>query len=295
MNRVVRRVIKIIFRLLPLACLVTANSISAELRHTFAGASAEDLRQPHDLILSPDGTRLYVADNGNDRIAVLDPESLSLILAFGEGLLSQPHDVAFDDQGRLLVADTGNSRIAVFSLTPMGGVLADSIEDGIRRPEGVAFAPDGRLLATGAASNNLVVYQNGQLRLEAGELSSPHDVAIGPNGGIWVADAANDRLVKFNSNLEIDTVLTGEPYEFSGPRYLDFDRSGRMYVADKYNHQIKVIDQNGKLLTVLGAHRAGKGDGLFDRPEGVAIRDQNIWISDTYNDRIVRYRAIDRP
>ena len=274
-----------------LAFLVLTGQVFAELRHTQIAASAEVLSKPHDLVLSPDGARLYVADNGNNRIAVLDPESLQLLSTFGEGLLSQPHDVAFDDQGRLLVADTGNNRIAVFTLAASGGDLADTLDEGIRRPEGVAFASDGRLIATGSASDNLAIYQDGQLRQETNGLSSPHDVVVGPNGGIWVADAANNRLVRFTDSLEIDTVWSGMPYEFSGPRYLAFDRSGRMYVADKYNHQVKVIDQNGKLLTVLGVGRAGEGDGLFDRPEGVAIDDTSIWISDTYNDRVVRYRA----
>lgn len=278
---------------LMLACLVIAGPVFAELRHVFVAAGDDVVREPHDLVLSADGTRLYVADTGNDRIAVLDPNSLELLSSFGDDLLSQPHDVAFDDQGRLLVADTGNNRIAVFALVPTGSLLVDTLQEGIRRPEGVAFAPDGRLLATGAASNNLVVFKNGRLLQEAGGLSSPHDVAVGPDGDIWVADASNDRLVKFDEGLMIDTVLSGKSYEFSGPRYLDFDRSGRMYVADKYNHQIKIIDRNGKLLTILGAHRAGKGDGLFDRPEGVAISGQDIWLSDTYNNRVVRYRVTD--
>ncbi len=293
MKHRLRKSITVLFRLLPLAVVIVANPVYAELRHTLVAAGDAVLREPHDLVLAPDGARLYVADTGNDRIAVLDPETLALRASFGQDLLSQPHDVAFDDQGRLLVADTGNSRIAVFALTAAGGELVDTLQDGVSRPEGVAFAPDGRLLATGAGSGNLVIYRDGRVRQEAGGLAAPHDVAIGPDGKIWVADASNDRLVKYNDDLSIDTLLTGPRYEFSGPRYLDFDRSGRMYVADKYNHQVKVIDQNGKLLTVLGARRAGLGDGLFDRPEGVAIRGRDIWISDTYNHRVVRYRATD--
>ena len=33
----------------------------------------------------------------------------------------------------------------------------------------------------------------------------------------------------------------------------------------------------------------GLGDGL-NQPEGVAVAGRYIWISDTYNDRIVLYR-----
>ena len=62
------------------------------------------------------------------------------------------------------------------------------------------------------------------------------------------------------------------------------------YVADKYSNSIKVIAPNGDLLHIIGGEKSGKGPNLFDRPEGVEIRSKDIWFSDTYNDRIVRYR-----
>ncbi len=266
---------------------VQADALSFEL----AAASAETYGLPHDIVLSPDGKALYVADNANDRIVVLDPETLKELGAFAQDEVAEPHDVAFDATGRLLVADTGNSRIAIFAVDGVGGRLVGSLEGRIRRPEGVAVHPDGRVFATGAASGNLVVYRDGQVVGEVGGFSSPHDVAFDSSGGVWVADAANDRLVRLNDALQVKTILSGPAYDFSGPRYLDFDPAGRMYVADKYTHRIKVIAPDGKLIQVLGGPRSGKGEGVFDRPEGVAVRGDDIWFSDTYNNRIVRYKV----
>ncbi len=264
---------------------------SAEgLAFVMRAASAETYAEPHDIVLSPDGSLLYVADNGNDRIAVLDAETLKEVGVFAQGEVSEPHDVVFDSQGRLLVADTGNSRIAIYEVEKASGRLAGSLEGRIRRPEGVAVHTDGRVFATGAASNNLVVYRNGEVIGEVGGFAAPHDVEFDPAGNIWVADAANDRLVRLNDTLEITKILAGSPYHFNGPRYLDFDAAGRMYVADKYSHRIKVIAPGGELIGVLGKATSGKGEGVFDRPEGVEIRGNDIWFSDTYNDRIVRYR-----
>ena len=89
-------------------------------------------------------------------------------------------------------------------------------------------------------------------------------------------------------------MLSGPRYAFSGPRYMDFDPAGRMYVADKYSHRIKVISADGKLVQVLGGVGSGKGENVFDRPEGVEIRGDDIWFSDTYNNRIVRYKVTGR-
>jgi len=252
--------------------------------------SDESYALPHDIVLSPDGSTLFVADNGNHRIAVLDAKSLEELRTFGEGELREPHDVVFDAKGRLLVADTGNSRIAIYELQNEQGRLVGALSGSIRRPEGVAVHPDGRVFATGAGSGNLVVYLDGAEIAEIGGFSSPHDVEFDIDSNVWIADANNDRMVKLNESLEITETFVGSPYNFNGPRYVDFDQHGRMYVADKYSHSIKVIGPDGKMLQVLGGPDAGKGEGIFDRPEGVEILGDLIWLADTYNNRIVLYR-----
>jgi DNA-binding beta-propeller fold protein YncE len=279
-----------------LACLIQwcliAAAYAETLKFELVAVSAETYAQPHDIVLSPDGKALYVADNNNHRIVVLEPQTLQERGTFAQGEVSAPHDVDFDAQGRLLVADTGNSRIAIYAVQGASGRLVGSLRGRIRRPEGVAVHPDGRVFATGAASGNLVVYRDGNVIGEVGGFSSPHDVAFDPTGGIWVADAANDRMVRLNDALKVTAVLAGPLYDFSGPRYMDFDAAGRMYVADKYSHRIKVIAPDGRLIQVLGGATSGKGEGVFDRPEGVEIRGADIWFSDTYNDRIVRYKIM---
>lgn len=273
-------------------CLASAlDAGAASLEFRLMAVSAENLAKPHDIVLSPDGTHLFVADNDNGRIAVLDSATLAEVGVIGGGELAGPHDVVFDHQGRLLVADTHNHRIAIYEIDGINGRLVDALQGGMRSPEGVGVHADGRVFATGAGSGNLVVYDGGTIVGEIGGFSSPHDVEFDPSGRAWIADASNDRLVRLNDALEIDLILSGGAYAFSGPRYLDFDSAGRLFVADKYTHQIKIIAPGGELLQVLGTGRAGKGEGVFRNPEGVEIRGSDVWISDTYNDRIVRYRV----
>lgn len=284
----------------PLAALSLLMAMSATgaaqiIGFELVAASSSWMAQPHDIVLSADGARLYVADNNNHRIVVLNAETLVETGVFGAGEVSAPHDVVFDAQGRLLVADTGNSRIAVYAVDGNGGTLVATVSGGVRRPEGVDLHPDGRILATGAASGNLVAFRDGEVVAERGGFSSPHDVVVDADGNLWVADAGNDRVVKLSSDFQPMMVLSGEAYGFSGPRYLDFDADGRLYVADKYTHTIKIIAPDGELIQVLGSGQAGEGPGLFDRPEGVEIRGRDVWVSDTYNDRIVRYRMSDQP
>jgi DNA-binding beta-propeller fold protein YncE len=258
----------------------------------FVAASAQDYAEPHDIVLSPDQRYLYVADNNHHRIAVLDPDSLEQLGTFGENEVGAPHDVVFDDAGRLLVADTNNSRIAIYRVDGAQAGQVGELKGSIRRPEGVAVHPNGRVYATGAGSGNIVAFENGAVVAEADGFSSPHDVAVAPDGSLWVADANNDRLVHMTPELDVIGIVEGSPYDFNGPRYLDFDAAGRLYVADKYSHQIKILsgDDKATLLLTLGSGESGLGPNLFDRPEGITIRGADVWFADTYNDRIVRYR-----
>jgi DNA-binding beta-propeller fold protein YncE len=259
----------------------------------FVAGSPQIYAEPHDVVLSPDGRHLYVADNNNHRIAVLDPASLDLVGNFGDGEVGAPHDVAFDADGRLLVADTNNSRIAIYEVDGAKAELVDELKGSVRRPEGVAVHPNGRVYATGASSGNIEAFEAGTPTAAAGGLSSPHDVAVARDGTLWIADAGNDRLVQMTPDLEVIGTVEGSAYAFNGPRYLDFDEAGRLYVADKYANQIKILAPDGSLLMTIGSGEASPGPGEFDRPEGIAIRDDDVWFSDTYNDRIVRYRIVE--
>ncbi len=259
---------------------------------TFLAASDVDLDNPHDVKLSPDGTRLFVSDVGNDRVVVLDAESLALLGHFGAEEQDGTHDVDFDAEGRLYVADTHNHRIAIYELEGADGKLIGELAGGVRKPEGVLVGRDGRVYVTGAGTGNLVVYRRGTVERETGGLSAPHDLEFAPNGDLWVADAANDRMVRMSPDLEAKTVLKGATYDFSGPRYLDVAADGTLVVADKYSHSVKVIAEDGTLLGVIGDGDSGEGPQKFRTPEGVELRGDIAWIADSGNDRIVKYRII---
>lgn len=123
-----------------------------------------------------------------------------------------------------------------------------------------------------------------------GGFSAPHDIEFTPNGDLWIADAVNDRLVRLSPELEIRETLEGAPYSFSGPRYLDVAPDGTLVVAAKYTHSVKIITPGGKFLSVIGGRSSGKGPNKFRTPEGVELRGDIVWISDSGNNRIVKYR-----
>ena len=150
--------------------------------------------------------------------------------------------------------------------------------------------PNGRIYVAGAWSGNVVAYRDGKIVAELGGLSSPHDIELAANGDLWLADAGNSRLLLLSPELEIKRELGQREYDFNGVRYLDLTADGILIAADKYSHAVKFIGADGSLLHVLGNGRAGKGENRFTTPEGVEVRGKELWLSDSGNDRIVKYR-----
>ncbi|MBT3094877.1 MAG: NHL repeat-containing protein [Candidatus Thiodiazotropha endolucinida] len=272
---------------------LVAWPLHAEITARFVHASKPILSNPHDLKLTPNGRYLFVSDVGNDRIAILDPESLDLIDAFGEDHQSGTHDIDFDLKGQAYVADTHNNRVIIYSVSGTNASQIGELTTGIRGPEGVLAHPNGRIYVAGAWSNNLVVFENGVMVNERRGLSAPHDLELAANGSdIWLADAGNDRILLLSADLEIKSELTREFYDFNGVRYMDLLDDGSLVAADKNNHQVKIITHDGKLGLVLGDGRPGHGPDKFRTPEGVEVRGTDLWLSDSGNDRIVRYRLM---
>jgi len=279
----------------PLALAVVATLLSspastATLTVDFVAASTAELDNPHDLKLSPDGRYLFVSDVGNNRVAVLDPDTLALVSAFGSDHQSGTHDIDFDAAGRAYVADTHNNRVTIYDMDGLSAVLVGELGARIRGPEGVLAHANGRVYVAGAWSGNVVAYAGGMVVLELRGLSSPHDLEHAPGGDIWLADAGNDRMLLLSPDLEIKRELKGAPYDFDGVRYQDVLPDGTLIAADKNNHQVKVIARDGALLLVMGTGEPGQGPGRFTTPEGIEARGDTLWISDSGNDRVVKYR-----
>ena len=283
----------VILHKLLLLCVAVSfftNSFAAELEVEFLGASTTDLDNPHDLKLSVDGKYLFVSDVGNNRVVLLNPETLEFVSSFGADHQSGTHDVDFDPNGTAYVADTHNNRIAVYAMRGTNAEFSGQITGPIRGPEGVLVHPNGLIYVAGAWSNNVVAFKNGDVVAELSGLRSPHDLELDPNADIWLADAGNNRMLLLSPTLKVKRELSGAPYHFNGVRYQDVLEDGTLIVADKNNHQVKMIKSDGTLLLTLGDGIRGLGPGRFSTPEGIEIQNGNLWISDSGNDRIVKYK-----
>jgi DNA-binding beta-propeller fold protein YncE len=158
----------------------------------------------------------------------------------GDGLYAfeMAHGVRVDSQDNIWVVDEGSNMIVEFN--PQGRVIMVLG----RKPE----AGGGRIPATPA---------NGTPPPPAQPyiLNRPTDLAWDPAGNIFVADGyGNSRIVKYDKNgVFVKAVGTKgkEPLQFDTPHTIAADAQGNIYVGDRGNRRIQVLDNDLNLKKII--------------------------------------------
>lgn len=161
-------------------------------------------------------------------------------------VLKRPQTGTVDSRGRVYVSDVSNQ--AVFVFDQAGGHL---------------------LLLTQAEPGRTFV--------------TPVGVAEGANGEILVADAELGRVFRLDPE--------GNPLGSFGkdilmrPTGLARDaQRGRTYVADTHAHDVKVFDDEGRLIDSIGHH--GEGEDELNYPTHLAFADDKLYVTDGMNARV---------
>jgi YVTN family beta-propeller protein len=179
------------------------------------------------IAVHPTTGKLYVCNEGNDEVWVLNPQTLALEVAIPVG--QHPHSCVMGaDHRHLYVSDWGSRSVSVVDTETARRVK--SINVGIR-PNDMALARDGRLFVACSGDNTIHVIETAaversedaasptrrlpegtreiistSLYLDSPEGSTPDGVAVSPDGHtLFVANADNNCVAVVdisNSNSE---------------------------------------------------------------------------------------------
>ncbi len=282
------------------------TTIAGNGKKGFAGdggkATEASLNEPYGVELDADGN-LFIVDRLNYCVRKVDAKTAFITTVAGTGgksgfggdggpadkaLLVEPNGICLDGKGKLYIADVAGHRVRAVDLKSGtidtllgngkgvtagdGGAIKDATTSG---PRAVASGPDGKLY---------VVERNGNCvrRIDLKKNTIERFAGTGKKGYTGDGGKANDAT-------------------FDGPKELDIDTDGNVFVVDTENEAIRRIDaKTGVVTTIAGKGRTktpGLGDGgqatdaTLGRPHGVAVGpDGALYIGDTNSHRIRRVK-----
>ncbi len=240
---------------------------------------------------------------------------------------------AYDPVGRVLQLGDGtrldSETLGAGVIATIAGSLGGFLGDGgpalaarLSGPLALAVAPDGSL--SFADSGNLRVRRiapNGVITTVAGigtlgdtgdgalatlaQFKDVSDVAVGPDGTLYVADRASGKVRRVGADGIITTVAGNGRLPFSGddgpatgagmePVGIAVGPEGNLYIADRANSRIRLVDSDGIVTTFAGSSSYGftgddgpATDARLSGPTKVALGpDGSLFILDSSNARV---------
>ncbi|CAF4141352.1 unnamed protein product [Adineta steineri] len=130
-------------------------------------------------------------------------------------------------------------------------------------------------------------------------LSAPLDIVVGTNDSIYVMDIVYPyfRIQIFYPGSQLGTVIINASYgtdlnQFSQVSAFSIDVNGNIYILDTGNYRVTKWDP-GASTGILVVDYNGSGSSLnqLNNPASIFVEPNTsyIWISDTYNHRIVKW------
>ena len=293
-------VIRAVATLTTLAAL-SSMSVADWTIHTFAGNGKQgfsgdggpainaQLDNPFGVTRGPDGC-IWFCEYSGQRIRRISQDGKIETVA-GNGMkgydgdggpalnasFNLPHELRFDKAGNLYVVDMKNH--AIRKVDAKTGVIS-------------TFAGSGKSGYSG----------DGGPAIEA-LFNQPHSIQFGPDGQLYVCDIGNHviRRIDMASNTISTFAGTGKPgatndgsqikgTPLNGPRSIDFDRQGNLWLATREGNQVFKMDLSaGRIHHMAGTGKSGfQGNGgpateaSLKGPKGIAIdNENNVWLADT--------------
>jgi sugar lactone lactonase YvrE len=227
--------------------------------------------------IAPDGRSIWVAErcgansclNSDLPVVLKFDADGNLVTSFGGGLMIFPHGIHVDREGNVWVTDGQDNKPRRARGAPPDSPLPPA-PDKLIGHQVFKFSPEGKLLMTlGVAGGGT----------GAEGFFQPNDVVTDRAGNIYVAEGhggENARIVVFDRDgkylREFGKKGTG-PVEFDQPHALAFDSKERLFVGDRSNNRIQILDKSGKFIEAWSQ---------FSRPSGIYIdRNDMIYVADS--------------
>ncbi|MGA2499731.1 MAG: NHL repeat-containing protein [Tepidisphaeraceae bacterium] len=182
-------------------------------------ANKDKAAKPTDVLLTPDGSRMYVVDNANHRILIRDTRAGTwTVMGSAGSALGQfqyPFMIAIGEENYVYVTEAVGGRAQMISPTDRWA---------------------GQVSRWG---------------VELGQVYRPKGIATNSRGQVFISDSTLCVVQVFSARGLLEGILTDDqrqPLHFQHPMGMCFDASGKLYVVELKANRVAVLS----LLTKAG-------------------------------------------
>lgn len=191
--------------------------------------------------------------------------------------------MSFGPDGSLYVSDTYNNKVRKISSsgkvttlagtgsvgTPIAGQSSTSVK--LNHPLGVLALESGEVLISDSWNNSVIrVDKEGIVHNFAGKQLQSMYQGMGSYSG--------------DNDFAVDSGL-------NTPAGITTDSRGNVYISDHFNHKIRMISRDGKIITIAGEAQGFAPNGKrLNFPNGMQVIDGYLYVADSGNRMIVRYK-----
>ena len=184
-----------------------------------------------------------------------------------------------------------------FTVTVLPNFTAPAkVIGGLKQPRSVVVKVGGEVVVAEREGNCVSTIKENRRKIlfrasGFGPIQScnPAGVTIDSDGNVVLADLDNNSVRQLSStgkSLQTVGMKGSKPLQFQSPVDIAIHPlNHQIYVADKENHRIQVLNSDLTFFSSFG----GKGcnNGEFNYPHAVSIdREGNVYVADSYNHRI---------
>lgn len=261
------------------------------------------MNKPTGLCLSQDGKELYIANQGNHNILVLDTENGAL-RTYNDAQFVEPTGICISPSGELYIANQGKHNIVVLN-SQNGARLRTYGSEGrgdgqFREPTGVCLSPDGELLFVADQGNDRVqvLHANGT-HIQNIEVYMPFSVRVS-HDRLYVSSGLNlinvyqipnwEPIKTFRGNSNFDHRLHRNQRQrssFLQPFGIFPSSDGLLYVADTNEHKIQILrESDGTHIQTIGGEGLTPDKLLYPHDICISPYYDELYVADTENNRI---------
>jgi len=237
------------------------------------------------------GDALYIADTGNHMVRQVDLTSFHVHTTVGNGMIGYDRRGGHHEREQVLNSPWDVAFLNSLLYIALAGLHQIWTYDPQTQVAQVAIGTGRENIADNAARQAALAQPSG---------------LTAANGLLYFADSETSAIRLYDPPAGVVRTIVGKGlFEFGdvdGPAKDALmqhplgvaARGSELFVADTYNHKIRRIDlKTGQVSTVVGDGTPGaERDGrlLLYEPGGLTVAEQDLFIADTNNHRIIHYR-----